>query len=1279
MWGFLSSVLRGKADGCSSSNVASAEKDFSEEAFEDCLEEHPEVSCLPGYAAQKVAVSSIFPPLSTRAAQVAPSRNRTTDQERAGIPFTNSVGHFESPSAPSPFELNLRPCERWNFAADVRSTDISPSQESWLESSCSSAQVLNRGLLVGAPGDCHGSNASCTNSQIHRVPTALDEFTSADRRSCAFLSTPPRVVDGQPLSWPVVSNGPGSPENSFQTGVVVRPSPWRNVKCGVRAGATDALHPVGEDWSSFHELLDATRRFEDGVDTPPPYSTDGEISHSSIATSVPSPWRNVKCGVRAGATDALHPIGGDWSSFHELLDATRRSEDGVDTPPPYSTDGTSGGTFLEARSPNQTCYSSTADILPSQISLGAFPLTNSPNCTVDRDSRQLSQLRYPQQQQGVNESSEKTAFDPVSSFGNISLDPQSEERRQRQSHGGRSVQWPQLTEHLSVLGKFDFSTKVFPVFATLRGNTSEVFFTAEELHERGGVPKEEVSHYLWYLDGLHCRPTTRRPPKRNAGTASFCKFFVYRSGKVSFQIMEEKNQASTLLQRVLGFDRVLKEYFEDGHQEHGRSRQVTRAQGETYHRLAEREIFAGLRRYMYFAHKPSDKAEHKSEGNVKCYFVCTESRADADLQDPQLRQFSTIAKARCLFMHIHRTNSLFKYISRLQLMLSKTIIVNLDWSVVTVGDLDDVRCKDAYGQELQGVCTDGTGYISRDLAEQIATDVYQGKRLKKRSSNELGNELPPNTIMCFKSMEKVGRDDRMKNYSLTSLDLVSTSRNTSGRAKMSQDLIVLLSPRKVLEYFFIKHLTAAVEKSYMIFKDPRAALEELLDWENDKADLLTDMISAIISLQEPFLHKSLLYASKSKLQDFSNGKFALDGSHYLMGTADPRATLKRNQVAITLSEGQVYCSKVLVYRAPGKHPGDIHVFQATCNELLDAIIGTGKSVMYFSTQGSRPITEEIGKGDLGGDMYWVCKNAELVSYVQEWHCRWERTATKSVCCTPKPTDFSPPELERALFERFLQARFNTTSLVGIIANRWLKHMDEYLHTRDEHWGKKRAHLEAALELITPHYDSLDYAKTGTKPRVPDEEWPARRPHYMEKNGRQPEGYGVNLKSYHAESILGKIYDQAISTEHEWSIPTFDNFEVDVGFQFANHELHIKRWLQHFTSYRGEMTSALKTKATGSLKFTYPEKIYLKYRKILYGGVASFRDAEVLGKKERQLILEEASAIYTVVYETGKYYVSRRWEPKLSFAWNVAGEALCEVYSKRQPGRSLHMSFGYFCS
>lgn len=62
--------------------------------------------------------------------------------------------------------------------------------------------------------------------------------------------------------------------------------------------------------------------------------------------------------------------------------------------------------------------------------------------------------------------------------------------------------------------------------------------------------------------------------------------------------------------------------------------------------------------------------------------------------------------------------------------------------------------------------------------------------------------------------------------------------------------------------------------------------------------------------------------------------------------------------------------------------------------------------------------------------------------------------------------------------------------------------------------------------------------------------------------------------------------------------------------------------------------------------------------LLYGGAA---DMEESGKN-RQVIYEEAVAIYNVTYE---YAAKTNSVEKCSFAWKVAGTALCNLCACRQ--------------
>ncbi|KAL3698435.1 hypothetical protein R1sor_012511 [Riccia sorocarpa] len=50
-------------------------------------------------------------------------------------------------------------------------------------------------------------------------------------------------------------------------------------------------------------------------------------------------------------------------------------------------------------------------------------------------------------------------------------------------------------------------------------------------------------------------------------------------------------------------------------------------------------------------------------GTVKCFRVCTESLVKAD-KDSQFKEFKSVAEARYQFMHIHKTESIPKYIAR---------------------------------------------------------------------------------------------------------------------------------------------------------------------------------------------------------------------------------------------------------------------------------------------------------------------------------------------------------------------------------------------------------------------------------------------------------------------------------------------------------------------------------------------------------------------------------------------------------------------------------------
>lgn len=84
------------------------------------------------------------------------------------------------------------------------------------------------------------------------------------------------------------------------------------------------------------------------------------------------------------------------------------------------------------------------------------------------------------------------------------------------------------------------------------------------------------------------------------------------------------------------------------------------------------------------------------------------------------------------------------------------------------------------------------------------------------------------------------------------------------------------------------------------------------------------------------------------------------------------------RIILCRGDGKIV-GKVLVYKNPGKHWGDVHAFDAVWDELLNPYVGPGKYTIFFSVQGDRPIVDEIANSDLDGDLFWVSDNSEVIT------------------------------------------------------------------------------------------------------------------------------------------------------------------------------------------------------------------------------------------------------------------------------------------------------------
>jgi len=232
------------------------------------------------------------------------------------------------------------------------------------------------------------------------------------------------------------------------------------------------------------------------------------------------------------------------------------------------------------------------------------------------------------------------------------------------------------------------------------------------------------------------RPASDRPKNLDSDPS---KTKVYRCeieirGDSIFLVLKGPymDNKRTHLQKVLGDDNVLVVKFmvpSDNNADFYR---------QQYHKIVEDGIVLGLRLYRFFAYKDGKKGKKNKDdeqGEIKkCtspdsyYFVCTDSEDES-----YILSHKTVDQCRKLFMHIHTAPTLGNYMKRFSLILSKTETLDVDLSTVHVILIDDEPCRDEHGKidTTDGkIHTDGTGFISENLAKKCPNRIIKGKKSK---------------------------------------------------------------------------------------------------------------------------------------------------------------------------------------------------------------------------------------------------------------------------------------------------------------------------------------------------------------------------------------------------------------------------------------------------------------------------------------------------------------------------------------------------------------------
>ncbi|TYK10155.1 putative RNA-dependent RNA polymerase 5 isoform X2 [Cucumis melo var. makuwa] len=846
------------------------------------------------------------------------------------------------------------------------------------------------------------------------------------------------------------------------------------------------------------------------------------------------------------------------------------------------------------------------------------------------------------------------------------------------------------------LGELEFR-KAFLLLSYIGGESLERVTTAEQIQSLSQLAMEKFEDEVWKIFGKKYITNEERRMYVDWDRRKTHIYHCYVALDGSYRFKGPfLNNTKTHLQRVLGDDNVLMVKFaEDKSDTHLPNH--TGGSFYAYNKIARDGILLGLRRYRFFVFKDGGKEEKKKNPTtsaVKCYFVRMESDAYVDKIEPYKLSNRTVFEARSLFMHAHMVSSIASYMARFSLILSKTIKLKIDLSTVKVQRIGDIPCKDIYGNVIYRdgkplIHTDGTGFISEDLALECPMNVFKGQAkhdadLKRIPAFEgfqnktlpltlpglelrepplliqfrlfynglavkgtflVNKQLPPRTIQIRDSMIKVEIDPDLVNFETeNSLELVGTS-NPPKRTFLSRNLIALLNYGGVPREYFMTILVDALKDVQGVFSSKRAALRVSIN--NGEMDdfLVARMILAGIPLDESYLQYRLSVLLKEEKKSLKSGRLHMPECYYLMGTVDPTCTLESGEVCVILENGQIN-GKVLVYRNPGLHFGDIHVLTAKYVEELVPVVGNAKYAIFFSSKGPRSVADEIAGGDFDGDMYWVSRNSQLLEYFRP--CEpWRPSPSTEVVTNRKPKEFSVEELENELFKLFLSTRFQPSYAKSVAADNWLALMDQFLMLGEERKEERNRIRAKILQLINIYYDALDAPKKGGKKiEVPKHLKAGTLPHFMER--------GKN--SYVSTSILGQIFDTVNMYQEE--VPNIEVQKLPC-FEEEVPEYIFMKWKFLYELYRKDMVDAMQLDPDA--KNIAAEATIKKYKEILYG-------AEELEGSPRSNddVYQEALAIYQVTYDHAMSHSVRN----CVFAWKVAGSALFKLYAIKHSERSF---------
>ena len=290
--------------------------------------------------------------------------------------------------------------------------------------------------------------------------------------------------------------------------------------------------------------------------------------------------------------------------------------------------------------------------------------------------------------------------------------------------------------------------------------------------------------------------------------------------------------------------------------------------------------------------------------------------------------------------------------------------------------------------------TDGIGKISKDLMEFSykiwgnndpnlnIISAIQIRFMGCKGVFSLDPSLGQNTVHYRESQKKFERDD-------TALNICSVSNFKEGF--LNRQFIILLSTLGVEDKIF-EDIQNNITKKYLnlLVDSTKVMLDDIsLYYEvKNKLNYFTPTFEYFFKkgldfINDPLFSQFINIIVYSKLINIKyNGRLNDKKSICLMGVIDETNTLEEDEVYIHLiystensKINKILNQKVIIYRSPSLHPGDIKILKAVNNPLLGHMI----NVIVFSKKGKRPTSG----GDLDGDRYFISYNDDITNNIKD--------------------------------------------------------------------------------------------------------------------------------------------------------------------------------------------------------------------------------------------------------------------------------------------------------